>query len=484
AALVRGGTAVYFDSAVAALVLATFGRYLEANARARASHLVGHLLEPSAKPVQVDGRATAPAAIEPGMTFRVAPGEVVPVDGRLLAPVEVSLGVLTGESAPVSLAEGDEVPAGATPSSGELVATALRPAKASTLETLARLAKGLREQRADVQRLADRLATWLTPLVAAVAIAALVFWGTTSAWPVGVETALAVVLVACPCTYGVITPLILWLTLRRALSHGVCIRNARVVEAMADVRVVSFDKTGTLTQPMKAVRMHRHGTERVPIAPVVAALEHGNGHPIARALAGWAGDDRIRLSDRRIVNGQGVVATDERGLEVALGSPRLLTDLGIAVPVEARARSALLSIDGEMVASFDVDEALRPEAPVVVASLSAAGIAQVILSGDRRARAARVGEALGVAAHGELTPGAKVAALRELGGGVAIVGDGVNDAPASAAAAIGFAVCGASGYHRGLADVTLLRDDLRLVVWTLELSRRASQLARRTLGAA
>ena len=483
-AVVRGATAVYFDSAVAALVLATFGRYLEAKARARASHLVGHLLEPSARPVRVGDVEMAPAAIEPGMEFRVGPEQVVPVDGRLLAPVEVSLGVLTGESSPVALRQGDEVPAGATPLSGELFAVALRPASASTLEALARLARGLREQRADVQRWADRLATWLTPFVTAIALGALVHWGTTASWPVGIETALAVVLVACPCTYGVITPLIMWLTLRKALANGVCIRNAQVVEAMAAAEIVAFDKTGTLTRPMQAVQMHSHGPSTESVAPLVASLERDHRHPIAGALRAWAGPRAATLTERRIVDGQGIVARDDRGRTVALGSPRLMGALGVDVPLEARGRSALLAVNGELTASFDVDEELRPEVFDVVASLSDAGMSQIILTGDRAPRAARIGELLGVQARGELTANDKVEALRSLGGRAVVVGDGVNDAPASAAAATGIAVCGASGLNQGLADVMLLREDLNLVPWALALSRRASQLARRTLLAA
>lgn len=487
-AVIGGGTAVYFDSAVAALVLATFGRYLEAKARTRASQLVGHLLEPSATPVIVEGRRVAPAAIAAGTTFRVAAEQVVPVDARVVTPVEVSLAVLNGESAPVALAAGDEVPAGATPLSGELVAVALRPASDSTLETLARLAKGLRQGRTEVQRWADQLATWLTPLVTAIALAALVYWGQRSSWPVGIETALAVVLVACPCTYGVITPLIMWLTLRKALAGGVCVRDARVVEAMAEASVVAFDKTGTLTQPMHRVRMHRHGAHDEAVAVWVAALEDGRRHPVARALARWAsehgGATTAGLIERRSCDGQGVVARDERGRAIALGSPRLMESLSVDVAAGALDRAAYLAIDGELVASFEVDEALRPEAHEVMEEVAEAGLRRIILSGDRQARVARLGATLGVEARGELTASDKVAALRELGGRAVIVGDGVNDAPASAAAAIGVAVAGASGLNRGMADVTLLREDLRLVPWVLGLSRRASHLARRTLAAA
>jgi heavy metal translocating P-type ATPase len=494
ASVLRGQSAVYFDSAVAALVLATFGRYLEAKARSRASQLVGHLLEPSTKPIRAassDGaemKETAPAAIEPGMAIAVSAGEVVPVDARLTAPAEVSLGVITGESAPVTLQAGEEVPAGATPLSGELRARALRPAASSTLELLARQAQDLRERRAGVQRTADRLATWLTPLITAIAIATLVYWGRASSWPQGIEAALAVVLVACPCTYGVITPLIMWLTLRHALTQGVCIRHAQVVEAMSEVTTVAFDKTGTLTEPLSAVVVHRHDSHdaraSIDVAGLVGALEADDRHPIGRALARWAEERRAALTQRRLQDGQGVVATDEAGQAIALGSPRLMHRLGVTLPPSARDRAALLAVDGELVASFEVDEAIRDDAQPTLNALREAGLSTVVLTGDRHHRAQRLGETLGVEAHGELTATEKVQALEELGGRPAIVGDGVNDALASAAAAVSVAVAGAAGLNRGLADVTLLREDLRLVPWTLALTKRATRLARRTLAAA
>ena len=482
--VIRGGSAVYFDSAVGALVLATLGRFLEAKARARASQLVGHLLEPSASPVRVvsEPERIAPAAIRRGVGVRVPIGALVPVAGRVLRSVDVSLGVLTGESAPVTLMAGDTVPAGATPLSSELAAVALRPAKDSTLERISRLAHALRDRRGEVQRWADRLASVLTPMVALVALGALIHWGASSSWGSGIEVALAVVLVACPCTYGVITPLIMWIALRRALAHGVCIRSAQVVEAMARARAVAFDKTGTLTRPLRAVGVRRHDGGGEPVASLVAAIEAESRHPIGRALAAWAGDVRATLSSTRSVDGQGVVATDPNGRTVALGSPRLMSVLDVTVPTDARDASALLSIDGSLVASFVVDEELRADAAETIALLEEAGMSTVVLTGDRQGRATRIGDALGVETHAELSAADKVAKLEELGDGAVVVGDGLNDAPATAAT-LGIAVVGAASLNRGLADATLLVDDLRLVPWVLALSRRATRLARRTLAA-
>lgn len=458
ASLLRGGTEIYFESAVAGLLMATFGRYIEALARSRASALVGRLLE------QDDVRGAAD--IEVGMPVTVPPDATVPVDLEARSAAEVSLAVLTGESAPVGVAPGDEVAAGAVVLSGNLEGVALRAAKDSTLERLARLTASLRSERSAVLRLADRLARWLTPVVALVAGFAL--------WHAGLEAALAVVLVACPCTYGVITPLISWLALRKALEHGVCIRHAGVLDALARARTVAFDKTGTLTEPLSAVTMTTFGEDPETVASWVAALEQDVPHPIARCLLAHAERTAAaaQIEDRRI-EPRRVTARLPDGRDIAIG----------AAPGDTTELTAL-TVDGEVVATFAVDERVRDEAAAVIVALREQGLKTVVLSGDREARVRHVAAALQLdEAFGGLTPEQKVERLAQLER-PALVGDGINDAPAAAAALASFAVDRSATLQRGLADVALLEPDLSLVPWSLGLASRAASLARRTLFAA
>jgi heavy metal translocating P-type ATPase len=493
--LLRGGDAVYFDSAVAALVLATFGRFLEAKARTHASKLVAHLLEPAAQPVLAAEPGQPLERIEPpliraGMHIEVAVDQPVPVDARASEACELSVAVLSGEAEPVQVAPGDEVPAGAVPLSAPLKAEALRPARESTLERLAELSRGLRARRNRAQRVADRLATWLTPIIALVAVASLAVWWQQAGLARGVEVALSVVLVACPCTYGVITPLIMWLALRKGLQHGVCIRDASVVEALAQGRVVAFDKTGTLTEPLADVELLLEpGVDRADALALLAALERGVPHPLASALHRFAvdqGAEAVDLQGRRMLHSRGVVATlpgpHHDAAQVAVGSTAMMGALGVALP--PRDAPLWLARNGQPIASLRLSERLRADASATVQALREQGFAATMLTGDRRDRAAPLAQQLGMDLEAELTPVEKVDALRRLGDRVLLVGDGINDAPASAAAATSFAVAGSTGLNQGVADVLLQRDDLRRVPWTVALSRYALRTAWRTLALA
>ncbi len=235
---------------------------------------------------------TLPAAILAGTRLRIDVEETVPVDVRADAAsggVEVTLGVLTGAAAPVIVGAGDEIPAGAVVVAGPLHCTALRSARESTLERLAELAKSLKDRPSRLQRLGDAFAGALVPLVGLLAIGTFAVTAARGSLDHAVVTSLAVVLAACPCTYGVATPLVLWLALRKALAHGVCVRNASALEELSAVRAVAFDKTGTLTDPRLAV-LAADLTEAASageVAAIVAALEAGSRHPVAQAL--WPG---------------------------------------------------------------------------------------------------------------------------------------------------------------------------------------------------
>lgn len=475
-----GSNAIYFESATAAIVLTTLGRYLEANARSKASRTLGPLLQLARRPVWVmraggvSWARIAPGSIGPGDRVRVPIEDTVPADLSLSADsAEVDLGVLTGESKPQHLLRGARVPAGAVvlaaPPEG-LEGIAQNSARESTAEKLALLAKSLREQPSASMRWADRLARSLTPIVLLVAAGTALYWGHERGFETAMINALAVVLVACPCTYGVVAPLVHWLVLERALKIGALVRSPEVIERLDRTRTVAFDKTGTLTSALAVRSMTLlGGANRAPALAAVSALEQGSKHPIARALAGYANVEPLALGDRKLIPGAGVSAIDERGHLYAI---RASTEAGADVE---------LAIDGAVAARFAIDEQLKPEAPAALGALRALGYRVVILSGDRPDRVARIAEAVEVdksSAHGGLSPASKAERLAALGEGVTMIGDGLNDAPAVAGVSASIAVGGATDLLRGLADVTLDSGDLNKIPELFALARRAMSTVR------
>lgn len=466
-ALFAGSSRTYFESATIAIVLATFGRYLESTARSRASRSLGQLLEVSRETVRIarpDGSMANVAASEitPGMRVHIEAEQVVPVDLRLeLENAEVDLAVLSGEARPVPVVRGDVVPAGAVPTASEIVGTAVRAAKDSAVERLAALARSLSERPSAALRWADRFASFLTPAACAISLLAVVYWTHAASLEVGILNGLAVVLVACPCAYAIASPLVHWLCLREAFAHGVLIRSPEVLGALAGTRVVAFDKTGTLTSPELSVAKERISpcTSRDEVRSIVHALETGSTHPIAKALVAHAGAaEPSPISGRKFLPGRGVTALDGRGRELFLGVGR-----------DGR---SVLRRDGVTLASFELDERLRPEAPEAVAALKNDGIRVALLSGDARDRAEAVAARLGIEAQAPLSPQQKLAALEALGPHTAMVGDGINDVPALAGRSTSFTFGGATQLAKGVAQVTLIEPDLRLVPWSLALSRR------------
>jgi Cu2+-exporting ATPase len=447
---------IYFDSAATALVLATLGRYLEATARSRASRSLGPLVEMGRRRVLANGTWVAPAEIQPGMRLTIEPEQIVPVDMTLeLEQAEVDHAVLTGEARPVMLVRGQTVEAGAV---AQMVLTgiALRASQDSTLERLAQLARSLGERPQGVLRWADRFAGALTPVVWTIALATLVYWWRASSAGAGVIAGLAVVLAACPCSYAIASPLVHWLTLRRAFAKRVLIRSADALEALAHTKTVAFDKTGTLTRSQPLVVSERFAIPRDEALALVRAMEQGGAHPVARALAVHAKSVvPAELRDRHFIPGQGVRAIDAEGRRVTLAG-------------DANGR-VVLARDGVELATFALSEELRPEAREAIDSLRAMGIRALLLSGDHEMRVEPVAKALDIEAHARLLPEQKLA---HLGAGTAMVGDGVNDAPALAGRMTSFSLGEAAPLARGVAQVNLLEPDLRLVPWTIELARR------------
>jgi Cu2+-exporting ATPase len=494
ASTLRGGTAVYFDTAAMLLVLVTLGRFLEARARAEAGAAVRATLSPApalaTRLVGETREAVPPDLLAPGERVEVGPGAAFPTDG-VIAEGEGSVdeAALTGESAPVPKAPGSRVAGGTCSVDGIFEVTVTAPARESAGARIAALVEAARRERSPAERAADRVVGRLVPAVVLVALGAGGWWTWRAGLDRGVLTALAVLVVACPCALGIATPVAVWAGLAAAARRGVVVRSAAVLERLTTVRRVLFDKTGTLTGRTPRLAGIEVAREVALSAPALlaraAALESRLDHPVARvirAAAGLAAAPALAASAVRVFPGRGV-----RGLvagePMIVGSARFVTE-ATGVPAEDPGAGAVVVAAGDrLLGVLRFAEALRPGAAEAVAALRRQGMAVGLLSGDAAAAAvvpavmAPEESALGLAPEGKV---AAVRAARRVGP-VAMVGDGANDAPALAAADVGIAVASATDLARLTADVVVLGGDLGRVPWLLALARRVVRVARQNL---
>ena len=489
---VNGQGAVYFDTAAMLLVLVTIGRYLEATAKASAGTAIDATLNPSAALATRAGRELErvdPAILMVDDVVRVTPGEFFPTDGVVL---EGSGGVdeaaLTGESVPVVKHVGSSVAGGTCSVDGVFeVRVSARAAESATARITALLAAARRE-RAPSERFADRVAAVLVPFVVVTALAAGTYWYLHSGIEQAILVALAVLVVACPCGLGIATPVAVWTGLATAARRGVIVRTAPVFERLATVKRVLFDKTGTLTERTPQLRRVVAFAESKAddVLALAAAVERGLLHPIAQAIVCAAQERRIEVPeavDVQVVPGRGARGI-VGGRAIAVGNHSFVADaLG---PVSSHNESvgpvAYVWHGDTLLGVIELAEAPRPESAAAVADTRKLRMSVGVLSGDNR------GDALVpqlFAAHEAvfgLSPQDKVARLRaQRDGATAMVGDGINDAPALAAADVGIAVGGATDLARMTADVTIISDDLRRVPWLLAYSKRVAAVIRQNL---
>lgn len=508
-AVVRGGE-TYFDTATMILIFVTLGRFLEARGRANASEAIralAGLVPTSARVLRQMGEAMVPVAdVAIGERVLVRPGEMIPVDGVICEGCgSVNEASLTGESRPATREIGDRLLAGTLSQDGAFVVTVTALAPDRAIARFTRLAEEAKQHKPAWMGMADRVAAAFTPLVILLAAGALVFWGARLGFVPGLLIALSVLLIACPCTLGVATPLAFWTGLALAARRGILVRSGAVLERLAQVTDVFFDKTGTLTRgsfrlvevlPDPRAQSNGSGGNGRPPLQVAASLESRAEHPVAAALRGGAvaaGLPELPVSAWRAQPGLGVrgrVGGSET--EYVLGSRRLMEDAGLEIApelAEAAARRGevgetvvYLGSSGRVRAAFAAGEEARSEAAPAVQALRRLGIRLVILSGDERGSAARLGAALGIRdVRWGLLPHEKVEAVQAARGAfasrrVAMVGDGINDAAALAAADVGIALgCGAD-VAREAADVTMVGGDLMQVPWLLRFSRRVRRV--------
>ncbi len=496
---------LYFETAAVIVTLILLGRWLEARAKGRAAEAIAALagLQPSTARLR-DG-ATGEERIVPVETLRAGdhvvlrPGERIPVDG-VVAGGEgaVDESMLTGEPLPVQRAPGDPLTGGTINASAVLVMEVRRVGEGTTLARIVRLVREAQATKAPVQQLADRVAGVFVPIVIVIAVLTFLAWGWLGGgWSAGLIAAVAVLVIACPCAMGLATPTAVLVGTGRAASLGALVKDAASLERLARTTIVLFDKTGTLTRGRPEVT-EATGADLASVLPVAGGLEALSDHPLATAIAAVAARDASIARDLEAVEavpGRGTRAR-WRGRRVLVGSPAFLREQGVdmtslAAWLDQRAGEGRTLVgafvEGHAPAAFALADPVRPESREAVASLRARGVSSGMVSGDQIATAMRVADDIGLEAtlvRAGVLPEGKVEVVRGLqdaGEVVAMVGDGINDAPALAAADVGIAM--GSGTHVALetASVALLRNDPRAVAQVVALGRATLRVVRQNL---
>ncbi len=476
---------VYFEAGAAVITLVLLGKLLEARAKARTSEAIESLirLQPKTARIERDGQwvEIAVDALMAGDIFMVRPGESVPVDGEVLdGASSVNEAMLTGESMPVGKAAGDKVFAATANGQGALRCRATGVGEQTLLASIIRLVGEAQGSKAPVQRLADQISAVFVPVVCVIALATFAGWWLYAGdFAEALVNAVAVLVIACPCALGLATPTAIMVGTGQGARAGILVKNVEALERAEKIAVLALDKTGTLTQGEPQV------TDIVPLAldadqalHLAAALEQGSEHPLARAvLARAAAVDLPKVANFIATPGQGVAGeVDRRSLR--LGAPAWLgmaDDPAVLRLQQAGKTVVVLEENGAALALLAIADALRPTSRVAVERLRARGIRVVMLTGDNAATAAAIAHEAGIDEfRAGILPGDKAAVIAELkagGGLVAMVGDGINDAPALAAADVSFAIGAGSDAAVEAADLTLIRSDLCGVDDAIELSR-------------
>ncbi|SDS25825.1 heavy metal translocating P-type ATPase [Pseudomonas granadensis] len=496
---------LYFEASAVVIALVLLGKYLESRAKRQTASAIRALeaLRPERAIQVIDGREqdVAISALRLNDVVLVKPGERFPVDGEVIeGQSHADEALISGESLPVPKQPGDPVTGGAINGEGRLLVRTQALGAESVLARIIRLVEDAQAAKAPIQKLVDRVSQIFVPTVLLIALATLIGW-----WLYGapMETALinavAVLVIACPCALGLATPTAIMAGTGVAARHGILIKDAEALERAHAVSSVVFDKTGTLTSGTPRIaRMSAIDGDEDTLLKLAGALQRGSEHPLAKAVldaAAERGLDVPNVSDSQSLTGRGIAGTLD-GRRLALGNRRLLEESGLsAAPLndsatawetEGRTLSWLIeqSPQPRVLGLFAFGDTLKPGALQAVQQLAARHIHCHLLTGDNRGSARVVAEALGIAnVHAEVLPADKAATVTELkkAGVVAMVGDGINDAPALAAADIGIAMGGGTDVAMHAAGITLMRGDPRLVPAALEISRKTYAKIRQNL---
>jgi Cu+-exporting ATPase len=503
----EGAVAIYFEAAAVITVLVLLGQVLELRAREKTSGAIKALLDLAPKTairVRPDGsdETVQIDSIVAGERLRVRPGEKVPVDGEVTeGRGTVDESMVTGEPMPVAKAPGSKVTAGTMNQTGGFVMRAEKVGADTLLSQIVHMVAAAQRSRAPIQRMADRVAGWFVPVVLVVAVLTFVawlLWGPSPAFSYALITSVAVLIIACPCALGLATPMSIMVGVGRGAQHGVLIRDAEALERMEKVDTLVVDKTGTLTEGRpKVVHIEpAAGFGPDDVLQKLASVERASEHPLALAVVAAAQERKLSLlevTDFDSPVGKGVVGK-VAGEQLVSGAPKFLAEHGIDVaPLNAaaeqqRAKSAtviFVAIGGRLAGFVAIADPIKATTPQALAALRQAGVRIVMLTGDGRTTAQAVGKELGIdEVVAEVFPEDKahiVQRLRKEGRVVAMAGDGVNDAPALAAAEVGIAMGTGTDVAMESSGVTLLKGDLMGIVRARRLSRATMRNIRENL---
>jgi len=502
-----GGVAVYFEAAAVITVLVLLGQVLELRARERTSGAIRALLNlapKTARRMVADGsEAEIPLeAVIVGDLLRVRPGEKIAVDGVVTeGRSALDEAMVTGEAMPVTKTVGARVIGGTINQTGALVIRADKVGRDTMLARIVQMVAEAQRSRAPIQRLADQVAGWFVPAVLGIAVlafAAWSVWGPEPRFTHGLVGAVAVLIIACPCALGLATPMSIMVGIGRGAGLGVLIKNAEALERLEKVDTLVIDKTGTLTEGQPAVtRIVAGGSfAEDELLRLAAGVERASEHPLALAIVAAAEERGIAIPTVENFDsptGKGALGTVE-GKHIVIGNAAFLAESGVAASALAAEADALRSdgatailvgIDGQAVGILAIADPVKRTTPAALASLRAEGIRVVMLTGDNRTTAEAVGRQLGIAeVEADVLPDQKsatVARLRAEGRVVAMAGDGVNDAPALAAADVGIAMGSGTDVAIESASVTLLKGDLTGIVRARRLSEATMANIRQNL---
>ncbi|MBP5072870.1 copper-translocating P-type ATPase [Pseudomonas chlororaphis] len=496
---------LYFEASAVVIALVLLGKYLESRAKRQTASAIRALeaLRPERAILVVDGRErdVAISALRLNDLVLVKPGERFPVDGEVVeGQSHADEALISGESLPVPKQPGDPVTGGAINGEGRLLVRTLALGAETVLARIIRLVEDAQAGKAPIQKLVDRVSQVFVPAVLVLALATLIGW-----WLYGapLETALinavAVLVIACPCALGLATPTAIMAGTGVAARHGILIKDAEALERAHEVSAVVFDKTGTLTSGTPRIaHLDAVDGDEDRLLQLAGALQRGSEHPLAKAVLDLCAERQLAVADvsaSQSLTGRGIAGTLD-GRQLALGNRRLLEESGLqagdlaasaqAWETEGRTLSWLIEQQPQprVLGLFAFGDTLKPGALQAVQQLGARHIGSHLLTGDNRGSAKVVAEALGITnVHAEVLPADKAATVAELKktGVVAMVGDGINDAPALAAADIGIAMGGGTDVAMHAAGITLMRGDPRLVPAALEISRKTYAKIRQNL---
>jgi len=503
----EGAVAVYFEAAAVITVLVLLGQVLELRARDATSGAIKALLQlapKTARRVDADGseHEVEIDTLHAGDRLRVRPGEKVPVDGTILegrSSLDESL--VTGESMPVTKDTGARVIAGTLNQSGSFIMRADKVGRETLLSQIVQMVADAQRSRAPIQRLADQVAGWFVPTVIVVAIAAFAAWSWFGPEPrlaFGLVAAVSVLIIACPCALGLATPMSIMVGVGRGAQGGVLIKNAEALERMEKIDTVVVDKTGTLTEgkPKVVAIVPASGFAEDDILRLAATVERASEHPLADAIVRAAKERQLALGQvEQFDSPTGKGATGKVDVKtVVLGNAKYLTSIGIetkTLDTEAErlrgdgATVINMAVDGRLAGLFAIADPVKASTPEALKALADEGIKVIMLTGDNRTTAEAVARRLGIAeVEAEVLPDQKSAVVTKLqkgGRSVAMAGDGVNDAPALAAAEVGIAMGTGTDVAMESAGVTLLKGDLIGIVHARKLSQATMNNIRQNL---